>query len=77
MMENRRILSEIFGITQCVIGALSAVLAVMLYLNFLEVHAVFTLPPELLPLYLLILGLFGGFSIVSGLFLIREWWRQT
>jgi hypothetical protein len=75
MMENRRILSAIFGITQGVIGALSAILAVMLYLNILEVQAVFNLPLELLPLYLLVLGLFSGFSVVSGFFLIREWWR--
>ena len=76
-MENRRILSAIFGVTQGVIGVLSAILAVMFYLNILEVQAVFNLPPELLPLYLLVLGLFSGFSVVSGFFLIREWWRQT
>jgi len=73
-MENRRILSAIFGITQGVIGVLSTVLAVLLFLNILELQTVFNAPPELLPLYLLILGLFSIFSVISGFFLIREWW---
>ena len=72
-MENRRILSAIFGLAQSTIGVVSAVLAVLLFLNILEVQTVFNVPPELLPLYLLILGLFSVFSVVSGLFLIMEW----
>jgi len=72
MMENRRILSAMFGIAQGAIGVLSAVLAVLLFLNILEVQTVFNVPPELLPLGLLILGLFSVFSVISGFFLIRE-----
>jgi len=71
-MEIRRILPAIIGIAQEVIGVLFAVLAVMLFLNLLEVQTVFNVPPELLPLYLLILGVFSLFSIISGFFLIRE-----
>jgi predicted signal transduction protein with EAL and GGDEF domain len=76
-MENRKILSAIFGITQGVIGALSAALAVMFFINILEVQAVFNVPQELLPFWLLVLGLFSVFSVVSGFFLIREWWRKA
>jgi len=72
-MKNRRILSAIIGIAQGVIGVLFGVLAVMLVLNLIKVQTVFNVPPELLPLYLLILGLFSVFSIISGFFLIREW----
>ena len=74
-MENRRILSAILGIAQGIIGVLSGVLAVLLFLNILEVQTVFNVPPELLPLYLLILGLFSIFSVINGFFLIREWRR--
>ena len=77
MMENRRILSAVFGIIQGALGTLSAALAVILFLNILEVQAVFNVPQELLPLCLLVLVLFSVFSIISGSFLIREWWRQT
>ncbi len=73
-MNKRRILSAIFGIAQGIIGVLSVVLAVLLFLNILEIQTVFNAPPELLPLYLLILGLFSAFSVISGFFLIREWW---
>ena len=74
-MENRRILSAFFGITQGVIGVGCAILAVLLFLNILEVQSIFNLPPELLPLYMLILVVFSLFSIINGFFLIREWWR--
>ena len=77
MMENRRILSAIFGISQGAIGVASAVLAVMLFLDILEVQAVFNVPQEFLPLCLLVLVLFSVFSIISGSFLIRERWRET
>ena len=72
-MGLKRISSAILGVAQGVIGAASAVLAVMLFFGILEVQAVINVPSELLPLYLLILGLFSAFSVVSGLFLIREW----
>jgi len=72
-MEIRSILTAIVGIAQEVIGVVFGVLAVMLFLDLLEVQTVFNMPPELLPLYLLILGLFSFFSIISGFFLIREW----
>ena len=76
-MKIRRILTALTGIAQEVIGVLFGVLVVMLFLNLLEVQTVFNLPPELLPLCLLILGLFSAFSIISGFFLVREWWRNT
>ena len=71
-MKIRRILTAITGIAQEVVGALSIVLALMLYLNILEVQTVFNVPSELLPLYLVILGMFSLFSVISGLYLIRE-----
>jgi membrane associated rhomboid family serine protease len=76
-MEIRRIVSAIVGVAQGVIGVVFGVLAVMLVFNLTEVQTVFNVPPELLPLYLLILGMFSVFSIISGFFLIREWRRIT
>jgi len=74
-MENRRILSIIFGVAQGGIGVLVGAATVMLFFNFLEIQTVFNLPVEFLPIYLLVLALFTFFSIVNGFFLIREWWR--
>ena len=75
MMEKRRILSALLGIAQAIIGLLSGAIAVLLGLNIIEVQIVLAAPTELLMLYLLILGLFSFFSIMSGLFLIREGWK--
>ncbi len=72
MMENRRILYAIIGTAQGIIGILSGAIAVLLGLRIIEVQTVLTSPPELLPLYLLILGLFSIFSVINGFFLIRE-----
>ena len=65
-------LSAILGIAQGIIGIVSGALAVLLGLNIVEVQAVLNAPPELLPLYLLIFGLFSVFSVISGFFLVRE-----
>ena len=72
MMDPRKFLFIILGISQVIVGLLSGALAVLLGLNVIEVQSVFNAPPELLLLYLLIIGLFSSFSIISGLFLVRE-----
>lgn len=71
-MKIRKVIAAVTGLAQEAIGLSAAVLAVLLFFDLLEVQTVFNLPAELLPLYLLILILFSLFSIVSGLFLIRE-----
>lgn len=71
-MEKRKILSSIIGITQSTIGIISAFVTLMLFLNLLDIQIFFNAPKELLPVFLLILSLFSLFSIVNGIFLIRE-----
>jgi len=71
-MGVRRILVAIVGVAQGAIGLLAGVLACILYFNFLGVQTTLNVSVELLPLYLLILGVFSFFSVVSGFFLIYE-----
>lgn len=71
-MNLKRILTALVGLAQEGVGLLGALLAVLLLFNIVEAEAVFSLPPELLPLYLTVLGLFSFFSIISGMFLIRR-----
>lgn len=71
-MRIRRVLIEVIGVAQEAIGLLSAIFAVLLFYDVVRVQAVFSLPAGFLPLYLLILVVFSFFSILSGLFLIRE-----
>jgi len=71
-MRVSRVLTAIVGAVQGAIGAAVMVLALMLYLNIFEVQTIFNLPSELLPFYLLVLGLFSLFSIINGVYLIRR-----
>jgi hypothetical protein len=71
-MKVNRVLTAIIGVVQGVIGVVVMILTLMLYLNILEVQTVFNLPSELLPFYLIVLGLFSLFSIISGVYLIRR-----
>jgi len=71
-MKKRRILSAIVGIIQGVIGISFGAIAVLLVASIIEVQALLNTPSEFMPLYILILGLFSIFSVVSGLFLVRE-----
>jgi hypothetical protein len=76
-METKRIVSTVTGVAQSAIGVLSAVLAVLLFFNLLEIQTLLNVPAELLPLYLLFLVMFSVFSVLSGLFLIREWRQKV
>jgi hypothetical protein len=70
-MKISRVLAAIIGGIQGAIGVITMALALMLYLNVLDIQTIFNLPPELLPFYLIVFGLFGLFSIISGGYLIR------
>ena len=71
-MVLKKILNIVIGLTQEVIGLLGIILTVLLFLHIVDVEAVFSLPSEFLPFYLTVLVLFSVFSVVNGLFLIRE-----
>ena len=71
---ERRILSTVVGVAQEIVGVVSAALTVLIALNIIEFQTLLAAPPEFLPLYLVILGLFSIFSIISGFFLINELW---
>lgn len=71
-MKAKRILAVIVGMTQGAIGMLALILTCILYFNFLNIQTTLNVSAELLPLSLLILSIFGFFSVMSGLFLIHE-----
>lgn len=71
-MEKRRIFSAILGILQSIIGILLAILVVLLFFDSFDVRTIFNITVELLPIYLIVFGLFSTFSLINGFFLIRE-----
>ena len=74
-MEKRRIISGIVGIIQFSIGIAFIILTFLLLTGLVEVQTIFNNTSEILPVYLLVLGLFGFFSIIGGIFLVREFRR--
>jgi hypothetical protein len=69
--EARKALAIVVGAAQSAVGVLVATAACILYSDFLGLGASLNVP-ELLPFYVLILIVFGFFSILSGLFLLTE-----
>ena len=71
-MKAKRILVAVVGMTQGAIGMLALILACILYFDVLNIQTMLNVSAELLPLSLLILSIFGFFSVTSGLFLLHE-----
>ncbi len=71
-MTVQRVLAVIVGLAQSTTGLLALILACLLHFNFFGVQKTLNVSAELLPLSIMILGIYGFFSSVSGLFLIHE-----
>lgn len=71
-MKAKRVPFVIVGITQGAMGVAAIVLTCILYFNFSDVQTILNVPTELVSLCLLVLAMFGFFSIVSGSFLLRR-----
>ncbi len=71
-MRARKILVMVVGTAQTVVGVLAVIFVYVLYLDFLGVRTRLNVSGELAPLYLLVLIVFGFFSIMGGFFLIHE-----
>ena len=70
-MKVKRIITVIVGLTQGAIGIVAFILVGLLYLNLLDFQTMLGVSIELLPLSLLILSVFGFFSVISGFFLLH------
>ena len=71
-MRVKRALVAVVGVAQGAIGVLAVIFAYMLYHNFFNVQGLVSMSEENVPIYMLLLFVFGFISIISGLFLIHE-----
>ena len=71
-MNLRKIAVTLFGVTQEVMGVLAVVFAYVLYYNILNVRADLGIFSGHVPIYLILLFVFGSVSILSGLFLLHQ-----
>jgi len=72
-MNIRGTLAIIVGLMQIVIAALFFISACCLYFNFFGVQGQLNGAIESCHFHVLVLLVFGFFSIISGLFLVYEW----
>lgn len=74
-MQIKRAVATFIGVVQSLIGIASIAFAYLIYYNpdYLEVRAILNIPNEHVALYILLLGIIGLFSIVSGLLIVYEW----
>lgn len=70
--ENRKILATVVGAAQSAVGVLAVIVAYTLYSDFFGLRTWLNITTKSIPLYTLVLILFGFFSIISGLFLLTE-----
>ena len=74
-MGVKSIFATIIGSLQIAIGISAIIFAYILHYNpsYFEVRALLGLREEYIAFFLLILGVIGFFSIVSGILVIYEW----
>ena len=71
-MNFRKLAVTFFGVTQEVMGVLAVVFAYVLYYDILDVRTDLGIFSGHVPIYLLLIFVFGFVSILSGLFLLHQ-----
>jgi len=71
-MSTRKVVSRIVGVAQSAVGAITIIFAYGLHSNLFGIQSTLDISAKSLPLYVLILVIFGFLSIISGLFLICD-----
>ena len=70
--EAKKTLAAVVGAVQSTLGVLAVIFAYSLSINFFGLQESLNVATEFVPLFMLILIVFGFFSIVGGLFLLVE-----
>ena len=72
MINAKRILSKIVGLTQTAIGGIIMLFAFFVFYNIFNIQTVLGFTAESIGLYLWVFIIFGLLSVISGLFLFYE-----
>jgi hypothetical protein len=66
----------LFAATQSLIASSALILAAMLNFNILNTQLLLGIPNDALSFYVVTLIIFGITFLISGFFLIYEWWED-
>jgi hypothetical protein len=68
----RKILAMVVGTVQTTLGGLAVIFAYFLHIDFFGLQENLNILEEFVPFFMLILMVFGFFSVISGLYLLIE-----
>lgn len=71
MSKVRKVVSQVVGGIQCVLGGLMSILAYLVYASS-QIQNLFGITPTDVYFYMFIFLVLGVFSIISGLLLVQE-----
>lgn len=67
----------LFAAAQSLLASSTIILAILLRFNLLNSQSALNIPDEALNFYVVMLIIFGFIFLISGFFLIYEWWETT
>ena len=77
MLVKKKIIAEfIFALVQSIFASSAIILAVLMHFNLLNIQLLLDIPNEALNFYIVMFFLFGFVFLISGFFLIHEWWEN-
>ena len=75
-MPDKVTVKFLFSITQSIIAFSAIILALFLNFNFFDAQKALNIPDKAISFYVTMLIIFGITFLISGLFLIYEWWEN-
>jgi len=75
-MRSRKTVVGIFGMLQSFIALTLIIFTCILYFNFFDVQTFLNIATSYLYLYLTVTIAYGFISLISGVFLLLEWWEK-
>jgi hypothetical protein len=75
-MPARITVRLVFASVQSFIAFSALVLAVLLNFNLFGIQSLIDIPDRAIAFYVIILVVFGVTFLISGLFLVYEWWEN-
>ena len=76
LVKKKIIAKFLFALVQSIFASFAIILAILMHFNFLSIQLLLIIPKEALNFYIAMFLLFGFVFLISGLFLIYEWWEN-
>ncbi len=75
MLKKKLTVKAVAGLVQTILALIAIIIGFVLKFNLLDVQSQLNFPIEDLNFYFLLFLIIGAVSILSGAFLIYDWWE--